>query len=59
MIVCEDLETLDFAFQVGPCCPTSPDGVDTLTLDWAFQIGPFVAYQCVVAVQQPRIFVSA
>ena len=54
MIVCEDLETLDWAFEQGPFCPTAP--VDTYNLDWAFQIGPFVAYEC--AVQQPRIWVS-
>ena len=56
MIVCEDLETLDWAFQIGPCCPTAP--VDTYNLDWAFQIGPFVAYECGLAVEQPRIWVS-
>jgi hypothetical protein len=54
MIVCADVETLDWAFKIGLFCPTSP--VDTYNLDWAFQIGPFVAYEC--AVEQPRVWVA-
>jgi hypothetical protein len=57
--VASDVETLDYPFQIGPCCPTAPADVDTLTLDWAFQIGPFVAYvDGLVGGAQPRIWVS-